>query len=80
MDEKDLFEKAFSDFLERKEYEEAEEALFYSIRTAFKAGWLAAGGEPLPAQPVFRLYKMPAKLLGSENVNNPDHQMEGSPK
>lgn len=42
------FEKAFSDFIDRKEYDEAEEALFLIIRAAFKAGWIAAGGE-LPA-------------------------------
>ena len=40
------FEKAFSDFMERREYDQAENALFSMVRIAFVAGWLAAGGEP----------------------------------
>ena len=45
------FEKAFSDFIDRKEYDKAENALFSMVRTAFKAGWLAAGGKaPAPIQ------------------------------
>ncbi len=40
------FEAAFSNFLERREYDEAESALFSIIRAAFLAGWRAAGGEP----------------------------------
>lgn len=36
------FEKAFSDYLDTKEYDEAERALFEITRQAFKAGWLAA--------------------------------------
>lgn len=39
------FEKAFEGFLERREYDEAEDALFSMVRIAFRAGWLAAGGE-----------------------------------
>jgi len=39
------FEKAFGDFIDRKEYDEAETALFSIIRLAFSTGWLAAGGE-----------------------------------
>jgi hypothetical protein len=38
------FEKAFDDFLECHECDEAEAALFTIIRMSFKAGWLAAGG------------------------------------
>ena len=38
------FEKSFSDFLDGKEYDESEEALFSMLRIAYKAGWLAAGG------------------------------------
>ena len=43
----DSFEKAYSDFLERKEYDEAEKSLFGIVRVAFAAGWLAALGESL---------------------------------
>lgn len=35
------FEKAFSDYLEQKEYDEAQAALFSVIRVAFHAGYLA---------------------------------------
>lgn len=47
----DYFEKTFGDFLERHEYDEAEAALFTIVRAAYKAGYLAAKGEPLPAEP-----------------------------
>ena len=49
------FEKAFGDFLERKEYDQAQNALFTLTRKSFEAGWLAAGGKPLPPQNVFEL-------------------------
>ena len=49
------FEEAFSDFLERREYDDAEAALFSMVRTAFLAGWKAAGGEPPVPQKVFEL-------------------------
>ncbi len=49
------FEEAFEQFLNRREYDSAENALFSIVRTAFKAGWLAAGGAPLSAQPVIQL-------------------------
>ena len=42
----DTFEKAFSNYLEHKDYDEAEDALFSIIRAAFLAGWHAAGGKP----------------------------------
>ena len=51
----DLFEKAFENFLERKEYDEAQEALFHVVRAAFLAGWKAAGGEMPKPQPVVSL-------------------------
>ena len=38
------FEKSFSDFLDSKEYDKSEEALFSMLRIAYKAGWVAAGG------------------------------------
>ena len=43
------FEKAFSEFLDRQAYDEAEAALFDVVRAAFLAGWKAAGGPtPIP--------------------------------
>ena len=51
----DQFEKAFSDFLDRREYDQAENALFSMVRIAFLAGWKAAGGEAPPPQKVLRL-------------------------
>lgn len=51
------FEEAFSSFLERKEYDEAENALFSMVRTAFLAGWKAAGGEPPTPQKLFELIR-----------------------
>lgn len=49
------FEKAFSDFLDRREYDQAENALFAMVRIAFLAGWKAAGGDAPPPQRVIRL-------------------------
>ena len=40
------FEVAFSEFLDGKDYDEAEEWLFSLLRKAFLAGWQAAGGAP----------------------------------
>lgn len=40
------FEKCFADFLDRHEYDDAENALFAMVRIAFSAGWQAAGGAP----------------------------------
>ena len=51
----DEFEYAFSQFLERPEYDEAENALFGIARAAFEAGWKAAKGTPLPEQKVVYL-------------------------
>lgn len=49
------FEKAFGNFIDRREYDEAESALFDVVRAAFLAGWNAAGGSPPKPQPVFKL-------------------------
>lgn len=49
------FEAAFSSFLERHEYDEAEQCLFSMVRTSFTAGWLAAGGAPLQEEKIFQL-------------------------
>lgn len=42
----DDFEGAFSDFLDSEEYDKIEEAIFRLARSAFEAGWRAAGGDP----------------------------------
>ena len=42
----DKFESCFDDFLDVREFEDAEEALFQLVRAAFSAGWIAAGGDP----------------------------------
>ena len=49
------FEKAFSDFLERHEYDHAESVLFDMVRISFLAGWKAAGGDPPQPQKIFEL-------------------------
>ena len=49
------FEEAFADFLDRHEYDEAENYLFSMVRLAFPAGWKAAGGEPPKSQRIFEL-------------------------
>lgn len=49
------FEAAFSDFLETKEYDEAENVLFTAMRKGFIAGWLAAGGETPSEARIFEL-------------------------
>ena len=42
--EKDL-ELCFEDFIESKDVDVAEDALFAALRQAFIAGWKAAGGK-----------------------------------
>ena len=49
------FEEAFSNFLDRHEYDEAESYLFSMVRLAFAAGWQAAGGAPPQAERIFEL-------------------------
>lgn len=49
------FEKMFSDFLDRREYDQAENALFSIVRIAFAAGWKAAGGDPPQPQKIFQI-------------------------
>ena len=51
----DEFEQAFGDFLERREYDQAEQALFSMVRISFLAGWKAAGGQAPPPQQIVRL-------------------------
>ena len=59
------FERAFSDFIDRREYDQAESALFSMIRISFKAGWLAAGGKAPEAQKVVELLR-PRRDIPSE--------------
>lgn len=49
------FAKAFNDFLDRREYDQAENALFAMVRIAFLAGWKAAGGDPPKPQKIVLL-------------------------
>lgn len=49
------FEAAFSAFLDRHEYDEAEHYLFSMVRLAFAAGWRAAGGEPPVPEKIYQL-------------------------
>lgn len=53
--ESNSFKKAFFDFIDRREYDAAQNALFDMIRISFKAGWDSAGGDPPPSQPVIKL-------------------------
>ena len=60
--ESNTFEKAFADFIDRREYDKAQNALFDMVRISFKAGWQAAGGNPPEPQPVIELIpKKPRK-------------------
>ena len=38
----DSYEKAFDNFIDGKEYDQAEQAIFRLVRAAFEAGWRAA--------------------------------------
>ncbi len=53
------FEKAFSDFIDRKEYDDAQNALMGMVRISFKAGWQAAGGDPPTPHPIFTIVPKP---------------------
>ena len=53
------FEKTFSDYLESRDYDQASEALFTIIRSAYLAGWTAAGGEPPTEHRIFTLLPKP---------------------
>ena len=58
------FEAAFSCFLERHEYDDAESVLFEIVRAAFLAGWRAAGGECPSAERIFKFWAAPKKIPG----------------
>jgi len=56
------FEKAYSNFLDRREYDVAQSALFSMVRVSFEAGWKAAGGEPPVPHKIFELVQ-PEKVV-----------------
>ena len=66
----DDFEKAFSDFLERREYDQASNALFSMVRIAFIAGWKAAGGEPPPPQKVIELVRLDLSEATEDDIES----------
>lgn len=47
--QRDNLEKAFEEFLEREEYDQAQGAIFVLVRAAFLAGWKARENHP-PAE------------------------------
>lgn len=52
------FENAFSNFIDRREYDQAANDLFLIVRVAFLAGWKAAGGEsPIPQKVIELVHK-----------------------
>jgi len=51
------FEKSFGDFIDQKEYDQAEDALFTIVRASYRAGWLAAGGSKPKPQKDFNLVR-----------------------
>lgn len=51
------FEKAYADFIDRREYDEAQNALFAMVRVSFEAGWKAAGGEAPTPHKIFELVR-----------------------
>lgn len=56
------FEKAFSDFIDKNEYDDAQQALFKITRDAFKAGWKAA----------YKNYSTADKILNLKEYNKND--------
>lgn len=49
------FEKAFGDFLDGNEHDQQQNIIFAMVRSAFAAGWIAAGGKPPKHQRIFQL-------------------------
>ena len=60
-------EEAFSNFLDRYEYDEAENYLFSMVRLSFVAGWMAAGGAPPKAERLFELIVTPKTKSPAES-------------
>lgn len=57
MSEQVDFEKAFSEFLDNRQYDDAENALFTITRASFEAGWKAAGGQMSKSDNIVRLIR-----------------------
>lgn len=70
------FEAAFDQFLQRHEYDEAENYLFSMVRLAFAAGWRAAGGDPPKAERLFELILTPKPKQPSETPTEPETHTE----
>ena len=70
------FEAAFDQFLQRHEYDEAENYLFSMVRLAFAAGWRAAGGDPPKAERLFELILTPKPKQPSETPKEPETPTE----
>ncbi len=49
------FELAFGNFIDRREYDEAANALHSIVRIAFTAGWNSAGGDPPTPHKIFEV-------------------------
>lgn len=67
------FEGAFENFIEQREYDEAEDALFSMIRISFNAGWLAAGGKPPKPKKILELYPKPLNEMPGEKLYYDQH-------
>ena len=61
-----IFEKAYSDFIDRREYDDAQNALHSMVRTSFTAGWNAAGGDPPTPYKIFEI------VSGTEKEDEPN--------
>ena len=64
------FEKAYSNFIDRREYDQAENALFSMVRLSFKAGWLAAGGKTPQPQKVVELIRPQREIPLEDHANS----------
>ena len=49
------FEKCFADFLDRHEYDDAENALLAMVRIAGSAGWQASVADPPQSERIYEL-------------------------
>jgi len=59
------FELSFRDFIGCEDVGQAQGTVYFILRMAFKAGWLATGGEPPKIEPAAQSFRV-------MNVN-PDH-------
>ncbi len=71
------FEDAFSNFIDRYEYDHIQNEIFGMVRTSFRAGWESAGGIPPKSQPVFQLLtndpvELPKPEVAPETPEQPE--------